>query len=132
MSSRAVAAEKLLAEARERLLARMVEIDAFRHKAADAKAASNEAYAKSRQLEDALCLQQCQVEDLERSQSALIEALKKEGAGDILVVCGGVIPPQDYEFLKKAGVSAIFGPGTNIPAAAAEILALIRQHRMAA
>ena len=76
MSSRAVAAEKLLAEARERLLARIVEIDAFRHKAADAKAASNEAYAKSRQLEDALCLQQCQVEDLERSQSALIEATK--------------------------------------------------------
>ncbi len=63
---------------------------------------------------------------------ALIEALKKEGAGDILVVCGGVIPPQDYDFLKKAGVSAIFGPGTNIPAAAAEILSLIRQHRLAA
>jgi methylmalonyl-CoA mutase len=63
---------------------------------------------------------------------ALIDALKKEGAGDILVVCGGVIPPQDYDFLKKAGVSAIFGPGTNIPAAAAEILGLIRQHRMAA
>ncbi|MBV9017509.1 MAG: methylmalonyl-CoA mutase, partial [Alphaproteobacteria bacterium] len=63
---------------------------------------------------------------------ALIEALRKEGAGDILVVCGGVIPPQDYDFLKKAGVSAIYGPGTNIPAAAAEILSLIRQHRMAA
>jgi methylmalonyl-CoA mutase len=63
---------------------------------------------------------------------ALIEALKKEGAGDILVVCGGVIPHQDYDFLKKAGVSAIFGPGTNIPAAAAEILSLIRLHRMAA
>jgi methylmalonyl-CoA mutase len=63
---------------------------------------------------------------------ALIAALKQQGAGDILVVCGGVIPHQDYEFLKKAGVSAIFGPGTNIPAAAAEILALIRQHRMAA
>ncbi len=63
---------------------------------------------------------------------ALIEALKKEGAGDILTVCGGVIPPRDYDFLKKAGVSAIYGPGTNIPAAAAEILALIRQHRMAA
>jgi methylmalonyl-CoA mutase len=47
-------------------------------------------------------------------------------------VCGGVIPPQDYDFLKKAGVSAIYGPGTNIPAAAAEILSLIRQHRMAA
>jgi methylmalonyl-CoA mutase len=63
---------------------------------------------------------------------ALIEALKREGAGDILVVCGGVIPRQDYDFLKKAGVSAIYGPGTNIPAAAAEILSLIRQHRMAA
>jgi methylmalonyl-CoA mutase len=63
---------------------------------------------------------------------ALIEALKREGAGDILVVCGGVIPPRDYDFLKKAGVGAIFGPGTNIPAAAAEILTLIRQERLAA
>jgi methylmalonyl-CoA mutase len=63
---------------------------------------------------------------------ALIEALKQEDAGDILIVCGGVIPHQDYDFLKKAGVSAIFGPGTNIPSAAAEILSLIRQHRMAA
>jgi methylmalonyl-CoA mutase len=63
---------------------------------------------------------------------ALIAALKAEGAGDILTVCGGVIPPRDYDFLKKAGVSAIFGPGTNIPAAAAEILSLIRQRRKAA
>jgi methylmalonyl-CoA mutase len=63
---------------------------------------------------------------------ALIEALKREGAADILVVCGGVIPPRDYAFLKKAGVSAIYGPGTNIPAAAAEILSLIRKHRLAA
>jgi methylmalonyl-CoA mutase len=47
-------------------------------------------------------------------------------------VCGGVIPPQDCDFLKKAGVSAIYGPGTNIPRAAAEILSLIRQQRMAA
>jgi methylmalonyl-CoA mutase len=62
----------------------------------------------------------------------LIQALKREGAGDILVVCGGVIPPKDYEFLKKAGVSAIYGPGTNIPQAAAEILSLIRKHRLAA
>ena len=46
--------------------------------------------------------------------------------------CGGVIPPQDYDFLKKAGVAAIFGPGTNIPHAAGEILALIRKHRLAA
>ena len=63
---------------------------------------------------------------------ALIDALRHEGAGDILVVCGGVIPPKDYDFLKKAGVSAIYGPGTNIPAAAAEILALIQKHRLAA
>jgi methylmalonyl-CoA mutase len=62
----------------------------------------------------------------------LIEALKADGAGDILVVTGGVIPAQDYEFLKKAGVAAIFGPGTNIPKAAAEILGLIRRQRKAA
>ena len=62
---------------------------------------------------------------------ALIRAMKREGAGDILVVCGGVIPPQDYDFLKKAGVSAIYGP-TTIPKAAAEILSLIRKHRLAA
>jgi len=67
-----------------------------------------------------------------RCVPALIAALKTEGAGDILVVCGGVIPRQDYDFLKKAGVSAIFGPGTNIPAAAAEIVSLIRKHRLAA
>ena len=57
----------------------------------------------------------------------LIEALKAQGAGDILVICGGVIPQQDYEFLRKAGVGAIFGPGTNIPEAARTILGLIRQ-----
>ncbi len=55
----------------------------------------------------------------------LIEALKEQGAEDILVICGGVIPHQDYESLKSAGVSAIFGPGTNIPDAAREILGLI-------
>ena len=63
---------------------------------------------------------------------ALIEALKREGAADILVVVGGVIPPRDYDFLKRVGVSAIFGPGTNIPAAAAEILSLIEKRRLAA
>jgi methylmalonyl-CoA mutase len=63
---------------------------------------------------------------------ALIEALKNEGAGDILVVVGGVIPPKDYAFLKKAGVSAIYGPGTNIPQAAEEILSLIKGRRLAA
>ena len=59
----------------------------------------------------------------------LIAALAERGAGDILVICGGVIPQQDYDFLKKAGVKAIFGPGTNIPEAARDILALIRAAR---
>ena len=56
----------------------------------------------------------------------LIEALRERDAGDIIVICGGVIPQQDYEYLKEAGVKAIFGPGTNIPEAAAEILSLVR------
>ena len=60
---------------------------------------------------------------------SVANALKAAGAGDILVICGGVIPQQDYDFLRKAGVKAIFGPGTNIPAAARDILALIRQSR---
>jgi methylmalonyl-CoA mutase len=59
----------------------------------------------------------------------LVEALKAAGAGDILVICGGVIPQQDYDFLFQAGVKAIFGPGTNIPAAAKDILDLIRAAR---
>ena len=42
------------------------------------------------------------------------------------MICGGVIPQQDYVFLKDAGVKAIFGPGTNIPHAAQEILDLIK------
>ena len=63
---------------------------------------------------------------------ALVEALKKAGGGDVVVICGGVIPPQDYEFLLEAGVHAIYGPGTNIPHAAGEILGLIKRHRQAA
>ena len=59
----------------------------------------------------------------------LIEELKAKGAGDILVICGGVIPQQDYDFLRSAGVKAIFGPGTNIPEAARDILRLIREAR---
>ena len=59
----------------------------------------------------------------------LIEALEAAGAGDILVICGGVIPQQDYAFLKSRGVKAIFGPGTNIPEAARDILRLIRDAR---
>ncbi len=59
----------------------------------------------------------------------LIEALREKGAEDIIVICGGVIPQQDYDYLKKAGVKAIFGPGTNIPLAAREILDIVRQAR---
>jgi methylmalonyl-CoA mutase len=57
---------------------------------------------------------------------ALGEELKKQGATDILIVVGGVIPAQDYDALKAAGAAAIFGPGTNIPVAASEVLKLIR------
>jgi len=56
----------------------------------------------------------------------LIDALKAANADDIMVVCGGVIPRQDYDFLQNVGVKAIFGPGTNIPEAARDILRLIR------
>lgn len=55
----------------------------------------------------------------------LVQALKAAGAGDIIVICGGVIPQQDYQFLYDRGIKAIFGPGTNIPQAAQDILRLI-------
>ena len=59
----------------------------------------------------------------------LVQALKDAGAEDIIVICGGVIPQQDYQFLYDAGVKAIFGPGTNIPSAAQDILGIIRDVR---
>ncbi|MDV3456307.1 methylmalonyl-CoA mutase [Sphingomonas sp. HF-S4] len=55
----------------------------------------------------------------------LVTALKEAGRADIKVVAGGVIPPQDYEFLRAHGVQAIFGPGTNLVNAAAEVLKLL-------
>jgi methylmalonyl-CoA mutase len=58
-----------------------------------------------------------------------VQALKEQGAEDILVICGGVIPQQDYDFLYNSGVKAIFGPGTNIPDAAKKILDLVRHAR---
>ena len=57
----------------------------------------------------------------------LIAQLRKQGGDDILVVAGGVIPAQDYDELREAGVAAIFGPGTNIPEAATEIIGLLRR-----
>jgi len=62
----------------------------------------------------------------------MIASLESQGAGEVIVVCGGVIPPQDYDFLKAKGVSAIYGPGTNIPSAAHEIIQLVRRRRAAA
>jgi len=61
----------------------------------------------------------------------LIAELKKQGAADAMVVAGGVIPPKDYDFLLKAGVAAVYGPGTNIPKAAAEILELLKKRKAA-
>ncbi len=57
----------------------------------------------------------------------LIDALRDAGANDIIVVCGGVIPQQDYDYLYDHGVKAIFGPGTNIPKAAQKVLRLIKR-----
>ena len=57
---------------------------------------------------------------------ALIKALERANAADIVVIVGGIIPPQDYDFLRKAGVSAIFGPGTPVPEAASEVLEVLR------
>jgi len=55
----------------------------------------------------------------------LIKSLRAQGAEEIIVICGGVIPPKDYEQLRADGVAAIFGPGTNIPEAAEDVLAII-------
>jgi methylmalonyl-CoA mutase len=59
----------------------------------------------------------------------LIEALKENDASEIIVICGGVIPQQDHEFLYSKGVKAIFGPGTNIPDAAQAVLNLIQTNK---
>jgi methylmalonyl-CoA mutase len=58
---------------------------------------------------------------------AIIEALKAQGADDIIVFVGGVIPAQDYDFLFEAGVKGIYGPGTPIPASAKDVLEQIRK-----
>ncbi|MEC8265488.1 MAG: methylmalonyl-CoA mutase family protein, partial [Pseudomonadota bacterium] len=55
----------------------------------------------------------------------LIKSLKENDASEIKVICGGVIPPQDYDFLHELGVSKVFGPGTNIQEAAIDIINLI-------
>ena len=57
----------------------------------------------------------------------LVEELRKQGAEDIVVIAGGVIPRQDYEFLYSFGVKCIFGPGTPIPVCAREVLDAVNE-----
>ncbi|MBB3298520.1 MULTISPECIES: methylmalonyl-CoA mutase [Rhizobium] len=59
----------------------------------------------------------------------LIDRLREKGGGDIIVVCGGVIPRQDYDFLHEHGVAAVFGPGTNVLEAANSVLDLLEGKR---
>ena len=61
--------------------------------------------------------------------SDLVKELQKSGAGNMVVICGGVIPPQDHQFLYDAGVTAIFGPGTRIVDAAKEVLDAVRERK---
>ena len=58
---------------------------------------------------------------------AIIEALKQQGADDIIVFVGGVVPAQDYDFLFQAGVKGVYGPGTPIPASAKDVLEHIKK-----
>jgi methylmalonyl-CoA mutase len=61
---------------------------------------------------------------------AIIEALRAQGGGDIIVFVGGVVPPQDYDFLYAAGVKGIYGPGTPIPKSARDVLEQIARARV--
>jgi len=60
----------------------------------------------------------------------LVAELKKLGASDMVVVAGGVIPPQDYDFLYNSGCTLIFGPGTKVPLAAQQVCAAILEKRV--
>jgi len=59
----------------------------------------------------------------------MMTELETHQASDIVVVLGGVVPPQDHKAMRAQGVAAIFGPGTQIPAAAKEILSLLAKHQ---
>ena len=62
----------------------------------------------------------------------LIDELSAQGARDVVVVVGGIVPPMDYDELKSVGVSAVYGPGTNITEAASEVIGLIQRRAQAA
>jgi methylmalonyl-CoA mutase len=59
----------------------------------------------------------------------LVARLEQQGAGNVVVVVGGIIPPPDYAYLRERGVAAIFGPGTPVPRAARQVLEVIRERR---
>ena len=59
----------------------------------------------------------------------IAESAVSDNNSEIIVICGGVIPQQDHEFLYRKGVKAIFGPGTNIPDAAQAVLNLIQTNK---
>ena len=69
-----------------------------------------------------------QPEDLAGAIEALRDELRKLGADDVQVVCGGVIPPQDYDFLREAGVQGIYGPGSYVVESGADMLRLLRNN----
>jgi methylmalonyl-CoA mutase len=60
---------------------------------------------------------------------ALKQALKKQGGDHIVLICGGVIPVQDYDYLLKNGASMVFGPGTKVTDAAVKIVELIENKK---
>ena len=62
----------------------------------------------------------------------LVDALNAQRAGDVAVVVGGIVPPKDHDVLRAAGVSAVFGPGTDIAEAASEVIGLVRRRARAA
>jgi methylmalonyl-CoA mutase len=62
---------------------------------------------------------------------AIVQALKDQGAEDIIVFVGGVIPAQDYDYLYATGVKGIYGPGTPIPVSAKDVLEQIKAARVA-
>jgi methylmalonyl-CoA mutase len=57
---------------------------------------------------------------------AIIDSLRAQGGGDVVVFVGGVVPEQDYPVLRAAGVAGIYGPGTPIPVSARDVLERIR------
>jgi methylmalonyl-CoA mutase len=59
---------------------------------------------------------------------AIIDSLRAQGGDDIIVFVGGVVPEQDYDYLRQAGVKGIYGPGTPVPASARDVLEQIRAH----